>query len=410
MRPFFLTISYFCTDVGDSGQERSFYVKFVGEGVSDHGGPYRACFQKACSEEPKLLGLFSKSIAENKKSSLCELSYTKNTDTSFENNNSSLQYETAQLSKLRFLGNLIGTAVRHRIQIPIQLAMNVWSPLVGQSLQTSSALFQIDPNYERSLQKLEQLELETNHTVTKETIEATMDQYEDAMLAARGIGNSLTANDILLLNDLKNYFLTTASKESKDSKDFQKRKHIYFIENVRKIRLQRSAVQFDSLLNGLGDVLPIELLPLFTPHELELLVCGPNEINIDLLKSCTEYKGVKEEDEHIQYFWNTLEHHMTKIELSNFIKFVSASSRLPSSASDFLMPFKIEKPDSNMKNMKTNPDSYLPKVYTCFFQMYLPKYTNQKSCNEKIKQAVRECTTMDADVIERNGLESYGDE
>ena len=55
MRPFFLTIFYFCTDVGDSGQERSFYVKFVGEGVSDHGGPYRACFQKACSEEPKLL-------------------------------------------------------------------------------------------------------------------------------------------------------------------------------------------------------------------------------------------------------------------------------------------------------------------------------------------------------------------
>ena len=31
----------------DGGQPRAFYVKFVGEGVDDHGGPYRATFQAA---------------------------------------------------------------------------------------------------------------------------------------------------------------------------------------------------------------------------------------------------------------------------------------------------------------------------------------------------------------------------
>ena len=28
-------------DIQDAGQQRAFYVKFAGEGVDDHGGPYR---------------------------------------------------------------------------------------------------------------------------------------------------------------------------------------------------------------------------------------------------------------------------------------------------------------------------------------------------------------------------------
>ena len=37
----------------DAGQPRAFYVKFTGEGVDDHGGPYRTVFQTAVGEEPQ---------------------------------------------------------------------------------------------------------------------------------------------------------------------------------------------------------------------------------------------------------------------------------------------------------------------------------------------------------------------
>ena len=37
----------------DAGQPRAFFVKFIGEGVDDHGGPYRAAFQSAIAEEAK---------------------------------------------------------------------------------------------------------------------------------------------------------------------------------------------------------------------------------------------------------------------------------------------------------------------------------------------------------------------
>lgn len=36
----------------DAGQPRAFYVKLIGEGVDDHGGPYRAVFETAVGEEP----------------------------------------------------------------------------------------------------------------------------------------------------------------------------------------------------------------------------------------------------------------------------------------------------------------------------------------------------------------------
>ena len=46
-------------DIQDEGQPRAFYVEFSGEGVDDHGGPYRAVFQSACGSEMEILGMLT---------------------------------------------------------------------------------------------------------------------------------------------------------------------------------------------------------------------------------------------------------------------------------------------------------------------------------------------------------------
>jgi hypothetical protein len=33
--------------IEDANQKRAFFVRFIGEGVDDHGGPYRAVFETA---------------------------------------------------------------------------------------------------------------------------------------------------------------------------------------------------------------------------------------------------------------------------------------------------------------------------------------------------------------------------
>lgn len=305
------------------------------------------------------------------------------------------EYEAQQLARIRFLGKLIGTAVRHRIMIPMNFACNVWSPLVGRSLQTSTSLREIDLDFELSLQELE-LKIEAPISEDSEEAEATrqemMEQYENAMLVAKddGVASKDDSASRALLASLELNFSQSNQRQ--------------FLEDVRRARLQRSNAQLDSLLQGLGDVLPVELLPLWTPEELELMICGPIELDVELLKRVTAYgPGVREDDEHVQFFWNMMER-MTMEEKGDFLKFASACSRLPSSAGDHLMPFSFLKPESKMDN---NPDDYMPKVFTCFFQMHLPRYTSQEVCDAKVAQAVTMCTTMDADVVERNGLQSF---
>ncbi|KAF0753248.1 hypothetical protein AaE_005776, partial [Aphanomyces astaci] len=38
------------TGKGHGGQKRAFKVKFLGEGVNDYGGPYRAVFEQIVDE------------------------------------------------------------------------------------------------------------------------------------------------------------------------------------------------------------------------------------------------------------------------------------------------------------------------------------------------------------------------
>ena len=43
-------------------------------------------------------------------------------------------------------------------------------------------------------------------------------------------------------------------------------------------------LQVDAIRRGLATIVPVQLLPLFTDKELEFMVCGKREIDIDFLK------------------------------------------------------------------------------------------------------------------------------
>ena len=64
---------------------------------------------------------------------------------------------------------------------------------------------------------------------------------------------------------------------------------------------------------------------------------------------------------------------MTAEEQSQVINFCSGRSRLPASATDFPMSFKLTAPPPRSK---ARPDDYLPIAQTCFFSLSIPEYTN----------------------------------
>jgi hypothetical protein len=152
------------------------------------------------------------------------------------------------------------------------------------------------------------------------------------------------------------------------------------------------------LIDGMGEVLPVELFAMFTVSEINNLFCGRPDIDISLLKKVTEYDKVRPDDEHIKFFWEVLEE-MQEEEKVAFVEFVSARSRLPNSADEFPMNFKIQA--ANLRQ-GADPDTHLPYSQTCFFTIALPKYSSKEICRRKLLLAIFNSPTMDADFVQRN--------
>jgi len=86
---------------------------------------------------------------------------------------------------------------------------------------------------------------------------------------------------------------------------------------------------------------------------------------------------------------------MTSEEKTMFLRFVWARSRMPASAQDLPMNFKLQ---GAQGEAKTSPDKYLPHAQTCFFSLSLPNYSTKEILREKLLYAINNSPNMDADV------------
>jgi len=337
--------------VQDHGQARAFYVKFVGEGVDDHGGPYRAVFQTALAEEAQgPLELFVP--CPN-----AEMKAGSNQDQVILN---PIHTDAEQLALFTHFGKLLGLACRHRIQININLPRLIWKPLVAQAVEFDD-LKSIDKGLSVSLKNIE---------------ESRLDPSEREDLLKQILGHSMMKSG--LSDDEESRLVSKIIKQKRMKGNEEALAHLYM---------------------GLSCVVPTELFALFTPDELSTLFCGVPQVDLELLKSMTEYTdGLGQAAPHVQYFWEALEE-LDETERQAFINFCSGKSRLPSSAADFSMHFKIAAPHPSTNK---DPDHYLPIAQTCFFSLSIPEYSSKEICLEKLRYAIGNADLMDADFIMRN--------
>ena len=146
---------------------------------------------------------------------------------------------------------------------------------------------------------------------------------------------------------------------------------------------------------GLGGVLPTELLPLFTAAELDELMCGRTDLDVDLLRRHTVYEFVQPGAPHVAWLWEVLAE-AAPAQRAAFFNFVTARSRMPASADGMLQPMKIEGPPAG--RMREAPDGFHPEAKTCFSTLTLPPYSSKAALREKLFYAIAHATTMDADV------------
>src|SRR5689334_10610005 len=86
--------------------------------------------------------------------------------------------------------------------------------------------------------------------------------------------------------------------------------------------------QIKAFVAGFHELIPKELINVFNDHDLELLICGLPEIDINDLRANTEYHGLSETSDVIQWFWAALLS-FTSEEKALFIQFVTGTSKVP---------------------------------------------------------------------------------
>lgn len=279
---------------------------------------------------------------------------------------------------MQFFGKVCGTAIRHSMNMSLSMSSMMWRPLVGLGVSRAH-LETIDVLAANRLSKMEELgaELETKRVemgLDDTHIPKEWHELNFTVTTADGSRVPLLPGGSELQVNLGNW------------RDY--------VRLVERFRLRESFVMYRALTDGLSSVIPTELFPLFTPTELEQLMCGNTVVDISLLKQCTEYEDISPDSDLVTYFWEVLEE-MTDEERTSFLRFVWARSRMPASAQDLLMNFKLQ---SMKGEAESHPDDYLPHAQTCFFSLGLPPYTNKETLKQKLLYAINNSPNMDADV------------
>ncbi|GLE00956.1 hypothetical protein PINS_up009753 [Pythium insidiosum] len=145
--------------------------------------------------------------------------------------------------------------------------------------------------------------------------------------------------------------------------------------------------QIDAFLKGFHQLVPPELIAIFNENELELLISGMPEIDIDDLKSNTEYANYKPTDPVIRWFWNVL-YTFNHEERALFLQFVTGTSKVPLEGFKALEGMRGTQ-KFNIHKAFGNPNA-LPSAHTCFNQLDLPEYESEDKLRQCLLLAIRE--------------------
>ena len=96
--------------------------------------------------------------------------------------------------------------------------------------------------------------------------------------------------------------------------------------------------QLAAFLEGFHSLIPLDAISFFDPLELELLISGLPDIDIDDLKANTEYFGYKSSDPTITLLW-TVVRAFSKEEQALFVQFFSGTSKVLSLIHSSSLPF-----------------------------------------------------------------------
>uniref|UniRef100_A0AAY5EY72 E3 ubiquitin-protein ligase n=1 Tax=Electrophorus electricus TaxID=8005 RepID=A0AAY5EY72_ELEEL len=160
-----------------------------------------------------------------------------------------------------------------------------------------------------------------------------------------------------------------------------------YIRLVAEWRLSRGVEeQTQAFFEGFNEVLPQQYLQYFDAKELEVMLCGMQEIDLADWQRNTIYRHYTRSSKQIVWFWQFVKE-MDNEKRMRLLQFVTGTCRLPVGGFTDLMgsngpqKFCIE---------KVGKENWLPRSHTCFNRLDLPPYKSYEQLKEKLMFAIEE--------------------
>ncbi|XP_033011399.1 NEDD4-like E3 ubiquitin-protein ligase WWP1 isoform X3 [Lacerta agilis] len=144
--------------------------------------------------------------------------------------------------------------------------------------------------------------------------------------------------------------------------------------------------QTKAFLDGFNEVVPLQWLQYFDEKELEVMLCGMQEVDLADWQRNTVYRHYTRNSKQIMWFWQFIKEADNEVRM-RLMQFVTGTCRLPLGGFAELMgsngpqKFCIE---------KVGKETWLPRSHTCFNRLDLPPYKSYEQLKEKLLFAIEE--------------------
>lgn len=240
----------------------------------------------------------------------------------------------------KFIGRIIGKALYEGRVLDCHFSRAVYKKILGKSVSVKD-MESLDPDYYKSITWM--LENDITDIIT-ETFSVDNDKF--------GV---IETKD--LIPNGRNIAVT------------EENKHEYVRLMVEFKLIGSVQEQLDHFLKGFHEIIPAELIAIFDEQELELLISGLPEIDVDDWKANTEYHQYTASSPQIQWFWRALRSFDDE-EKAKMLQFVTGTSKVP------LNGFKELEGMNGFSRFNIHRDygnkDRLPTSHTCFNRTFIP--------------------------------------
>ncbi|XP_051907247.1 E3 ubiquitin-protein ligase NEDD4-like isoform X9 [Hippocampus zosterae] len=317
------------------------WIEFESEKGLDYGGVAREWFFLLSKEMfNPYYGLFEYSATDN---------YTLQI-----NPNSGLCNED-HLSYFKFIGRVAGMAVFHGKLLDGFFIRPFYKMMLGKQISLND-MESVDSEYYNSLKWI----LENDPT----ELDLRFCIDEDNFGQTYQVDLKPSGSDMVVTNDNKKEYIDLVIQWR-------------FVNRVQK--------QMNAFLEGFTELIQIDLIKIFDENELELLMCGLGDVDVNDWRQHTVYKnGYCPNHPVIQWFWKVVLL-MDAEKRIRLLQFVTGTSRVPMNG--FAELYGSNGPQLFTIEQWGTADK-LPRAHTCFNRLDLPTYDSFEDLREKLLMAV----------------------